>query len=143
VTFGDWGVFGDIERIRRDLDRFSEAVRAGRSLPDDEHPWAPLVDIYEQADTLVLVVDLPGLKRDEIDLTIHNDSLTLEGERNRADSERGIRLERPMGRFRRSFRIGVPIDPAGAQATYRNGVLRVRLPRAAPQGPTRVSVDVK
>lgn len=143
MTSGDWGTSGDIGRIRRDLDAFPEAAWGGRSLPDHEHAWAPLVDIYEEADALVVVVDLPGLRRDEIDLSIHSDSLTLEGERNRADSEGGIRLERPMGRFRRSFRIGVPIDPAGAQATYRDGVLRVRLPRAAPQGPTRVSVDVK
>jgi HSP20 family protein len=143
VTLGDWGVLGDIARIRRDLDRFSEEVRAGRHLPDQGQPWAPLVDIYEEADALILVVDLPGIERDEIDLRIHNDSLTLEGKRNPADGDEGIRLERPMGRFWRSFRIGVPIDPAGAQATYRNGVLRVRLPRAAPQGPTRVSVDVK
>jgi HSP20 family protein len=136
-------VFGDIARLRGDLDQLTGSIRIGPLRADEDDAWTPPVDIHEEDDALILLVDLPGIKRDDIDLLIHEDSLTLEGERNRARDEGGVRLERPMGRFRRSFRIGVSIDTAGVQATYREGVLRVRLPRAAPQGPRRVDVGVK
>ena len=88
-------------------------------------------------------MDLPGLKPNEIGLTVDHESLTIEGERVQSARGNGLRLERPMGRFRRSFRIGVPVNPDGVQAAYRDGVLRVSLPRAAPRGPARVRVDVK
>lgn len=143
MTFGDWELLGDFAQLRRSLDSFSHADRPGRYPTDQDDVWVPPVDIYEEDDALVLLVDLPGLTRDDIDLTIHQDSLTLEGERAAPDGCAGIRLERPMGRFRRSFRMRMPVDPASVQATYRNGVLRIRLPRSAPRGPTRVSVNVK
>ncbi len=142
MSIGDWDVFGDIERLRRDLDRFSEGLRLGRQ-PAGEEVWAPPVDIYEQDDALVLVVDVPGVRREDMDLRIDHNSVTLEGERARAESSNEIRLERPMGRFRRSFRIGVPVSPGGAEASYRDGVLRITIPRAAPGGPERVRVEVE
>ncbi len=143
MAFGNWDIFGDMARLRRDLDRFSESVRSGRHVADEEQIWAPPVDIHEEDEALVLFVDLPGLKREDIDVEIHEDSLTLQGVRDRPDDGSRIRLERPMGRFRRSFRIGIPVEPASVHATYRDGVLRIRLPRARPTGPSRARVDVK
>jgi HSP20 family protein len=101
------------------------------------------VDIQERDDSLLLSFDLPGLTRDEIHLQVDAETLTLEGERRCEVDSRGIRLERPMGHFRRSFQIGVPIDPSGVKATYRDGVLQVEVPKVAPAGPMRVRVEVE
>ena len=140
---GDSGVFGDLARLRRDLDRFSLGM-SGNPPPQDAEPtWAPPVDICEREEALVLLVDLPGVKREEIDLRVDRESLTIEGQRGREESGAGIRLERPTGRFRRSFRIGAPVDPSGVQAVYRDGVLQITVPRAAPAGPVRLRVDVE
>ena len=143
MSLRDRGIFGEMERLRRDLDVFSERVWSGLRAPAEALSWTPAVDIHEDDDALVLLVDLPGMKPSEIDVTVDHGSLTLEGERVQSASGSGLRLERPMGRFRRSFRIGVPLDPSGVEAAYRDGVLHVRIPRAAPRGPARVRVDVK
>lgn len=143
MSFRDWDIFGDIARLRRDLDRFSEGLLPGREASEQETAWAPPVDVYEDDEGLILVVDLPGVRRDDIELRIDDTGLTLEGERPRTEASSGIRLERPAGRFRRSFRIGIPVDPSRARAAYREGVLRITVPRAAPGGSTRVRVDVE
>lgn len=143
MGIGDWDIFGDIARLRRDMDRFSEGLLPRRAVPQQETVWAPPVDVYEDDEGLILVVDLPGMRRDDIELRIDDAGLTIEGERGRVESSSEIRLERPSGRFRRSFRIGIPIDPSGAQAVYREGVLRVTVPRAAPGGSARVRVEVE
>ena len=92
---------------------------------------------------MVVLADLPGVKREEIDLRVDREGLTLEGERPRPKADGGIRLERPSGRFRRSFRIaGIPIDPSGAEATYRDGVLRIVIPKASRDEVTKRRVEV-
>jgi len=143
MDIDDRDIFGDIARLRKDLGRFAASFRFGPQVADSEEVWAPLVDIHERDDSLVLLVDLPGLRREDIELQVDADALTLQGERTRLEGANEIRLERPGGRFRRSFRIGVPIDPSRVQATYRDGVLQISIPKVAPSGPTRVRVDVE
>jgi len=142
MSIGDWDIFGDIERLRR-IGRSAGSSFPARESLGEEAVWAPPVDILDQDDALVLLVDLPGLRREDIDLRIDRDSLTLEGERPRSEPSSGLRLERPVGRFRRSFRIGLPVDPGKATAVYRDGVLRIDLPRAARAGPSRLKVPVE
>jgi len=139
----DWDIFGEIAKLRRDIDRFSRNARLDLSGEPEGLSWTPLVDIHEQDDAIVVLVDLPGVKRGEIDLRVDREGLTLEGERPPPEADGGIRLERPAGRFRRSFRIaGIPIDPSGAEATYRDGVLRIRIPRARRDEVTKRRVEV-
>ena len=137
----DWDVFGPAGPLRRELERFASALLSDREAAEQDYVWAPPVDIYERDDSLVLVVDLPGLERDDIDLQVEANSLTIQGARSRTAAAGGIRLERPAGRFRRSFRIGIPIDPAGVRASYRAGVLEIELPKAASTGPARVTIE--
>jgi len=143
MSIGDWDIFRDIERLRRNFGRSGGVSLPARESSREEAVWAPPVDILDQDGTLVLLVDLPGLRREDIDLRIDRESVTLEGERPRGEPSGGIRLERPAGRFRRSFRIGLPVDPGKATAVYRDGVLRIELPRAARAGPSRLKVPVE
>ncbi len=141
MSIRDRDIFGHTGPLERELERFASALLPGRDGPDEENVWAPPVDIYERDDSLVLLMDLPGLKREDIDLQVDSNALTIQGERTGAGGATGIRLERPSGRFRRSFRVGVRINPAQVRASYRAGVLKITLPRAGAPGPARVRID--
>ena len=140
MGFRDWDIFDEMARLRREL---GHLVAIGPTGVSGQDQWTPPVDIYEREGSLVLLVDLPGVKREDIDLRIEADTLTLEGQRRPPTGEAGVRLERPMGRFRRSFRIGVPISAETVQATWREGVLEIVLSKAPPREPVPVRVTVE
>ena len=92
--------------------------------------WAPSVDIYENKDQIVLEAELPGMNREDFDLSIENNVLTLRGERRfekRDESDNYHRVERSYGSFTRSFTLPQTISPENVTAEYKNGVLRVLL----------------
>jgi HSP20 family protein len=101
------------------------------------------VDILERGNALVLLVDLPGVKREDIELRVEADTLTLEGQRAGPEGARGVRLERPRGKFRRAFRIDAPISPQSVQATWRDGVLEIVLEKSPRPEPVQVRVTVE
>ena len=130
--------FDEMARLLDEINRFGAGLRG----PSADDGWAPQVDIHEREDALVLVLDLPGVKKEDIELQVDGSGITLEGRRPRAMQAKDLRLERPVGRFRRSVRIDVPIEPSRTQASYRDGVLEITVPKAQISGPTRVKVDV-
>lgn len=90
--------------------------------------WAPAVDVIELADELVLLAELPGVRREEIELTVQGDELTIAGERRGAgEGERYLRLERSHGAFRRVVALPPNVDTAAISARLEHGVLEVRL----------------
>jgi HSP20 family protein len=143
VSIGDWDIFGDLTRLRQHLGRLSHGSDAGMTGDERDDAWAPPVDIIEQEGALVLLVDLPGVRREDIELTVADESVTVAGQRSSSEGGSGIRQERPVGRFRRSFRMAMPVDPSRAQAVYRDGVLRITVPHAGSAGPARVRVRVE
>ena len=102
--------------------------------------WEPPADIYETDDALVLEVELPGVSKDAVSVELYEHTLKLSGERKREPSIRGGQYYREEGRygtFQRAFRMPTIVDQAKVQATYKNGVLALRLPKratATPQG---------
>lgn len=121
------------------LDRGNEDVTARGS-------WLPPVDIYEnEGREIVLKAEIPGLKREDIDLTVENSTLTIKGERRREDGiaeDRYHRVERAYGPFSRSFTLPNTIDAAKVRAEYRDGVLTVMLPTREETRPRQIQVDV-
>jgi HSP20 family protein len=107
--------------------------------------WAPSVDIYETPDqTVVVKVDLPDLKREDIAVTFENNVLTIEGERKVASGvarEQFHRIERQYGAFRRSFTLPATIDAGKVDANYQDGVLTVKLPRREDTRPKQIPVN--
>ena len=108
--------------------------------------WLPPVDIYESdAREIILKAELPGLRREDIDLTVENTTLTIRGERRRADSvpnERYHRVERQYGPFSRSFTLPNTLDASRVRADYRDGVLTVTLPLRDEARPRQIQVEV-
>jgi HSP20 family protein len=109
--------------------------------------WQPPVDIFENdARELVLRAELPGLRRDDIDITIENGTLTIKGERKQDEGvreDRYHRLERPYGHFSRSFTLPNTVDSSRVRAEYRDGVLTVVLPVRAEAQPRQIQVEVQ
>jgi len=106
------------------LTRFFDDEGIGRGA------WNPHVDIYENKDHIVLEAELPGMKREDFDLSIENNVLTLRGERKFEKKDEGDnyhRVERSYGSFTRSFTLPQTVSSEGAVAEYQNGVLRVSL----------------
>jgi len=108
--------------------------------------WQPPVDIYEtEAKEIVLKIDLPGLKRDDIDLTVENSTLTIRGERRQDEvvpEDRYHRVERLHGAFSRSFTLPNTVDGGRTRADYRDGVLTVTLPLREEVRPRQIRVEV-
>lgn len=102
--------------------------------------WEPAVDIYETDDALVLEVELPGVSREAISVELHEHTLRLSGERTREPAVKAGQYRRAEGRygaFQRVFRLPTIVDQGKVQATHKNGVLALRLPKrdaARPQG---------
>ncbi len=94
--------------------------------------WSPNVDIFENKDQIVIEAELPGMNREDFDLSVENNVLTLYGERRFEKKDEGDnyhRVERSYGSFSRSFTLPQSVSAEGANAEFRNGVLRVSLPK--------------
>ncbi len=125
-------LFGDV--YRRDEDVTSQGA------------WMPPVDIYENDHhELVLVAELPDMRREDIDVTVENNVLTLRGEKKLPEdvkNDQYRRVERNYGAFSRSFTLPNTIDAGKVSAEYRNGVLVVKLPMREEAKPRQVKVEV-
>jgi HSP20 family protein len=94
--------------------------------------WAPSVDIYEDKDRLILEAELPGMNREDFEISVENNIITLRGERKfekKTEGDNYHRVERSYGSFLRSFTLPQTVTADGATADFDNGVLRVSLPK--------------
>jgi HSP20 family protein len=105
--------------------------------------WAPSVDIYENKDQIVLEAELPGMNREDFELTVENNVLTLRGERRfekKEESDNYHRVERAYGSFSRSFTLPQTVSSENATAEYKNGVLRVVLQKREEVKARRIEI---
>ena len=108
--------------------------------------WSPPVDILERGDELVLKIDLPEVSQEEIDIRVEGSTLIIQGERRLikdAPEENYIQIERPYGTFRRTFNIPRMIEQGEIKASYKDGVLRIVLPRKQETQPKQIVVEPK
>ena len=129
----------EVERLNR---MFEAAFSTDAMTPN---AWTPAVDIAETNEKDIVVrVDLPGLKREDIKINYENNVLTLEGERVlHAETEQAKyhRVERSHGQFRRSFTLPAAVDASRIAADYRDGVLTVTLPRREESRPRQIQIN--
>ncbi len=110
----------------------------------DEPAMLPAVDVIESADGIVLRADLPGVPKDRLDVQVETDSLTIEGELSLplSDDMQATHAEVALPRYRRVFTLSRDLDPAGVKAEFANGVLTLRIPKAAHAQPRKIRIDV-
>ncbi|HET9784451.1 MAG TPA: Hsp20/alpha crystallin family protein [Terriglobales bacterium] len=106
--------------------------------------WAPRTDVAETEQGYALELDLPGIKREELDIQVANDTVTIKGERKpSANLEAYHRLERPYGSFSRVFMLPEVVNAAGIEAKLSDGVLHLTLPRREESKPKQIQVQVQ
>ena len=139
-----WDPFRDLLGLQERMNKlFDESYRGiSRTGSEDDWAlggtWAPAVDIYEQGSDIVLKAELPGVDPKNVDVRLENNTLTLRGERrldNEVKRESYHRIERSYGAFSRSFTLPSVVDQASIKAEFKEGVLRVTMPKREESKP--------
>jgi HSP20 family protein len=107
--------------------------------------WLPLVDIFEEPDEIRLVAEVPGVKPEDVKISVENNLLTIKGTKEQVAEEKAERVhryERTYGAFERTFSLAASIDPSKIKATYNLGVLTITLPKAETAKPHLIKVEV-
>ncbi|HLL71972.1 MAG TPA: Hsp20/alpha crystallin family protein [Pyrinomonadaceae bacterium] len=137
--------FRDLRMLQDEVNRLFSS-NLSRSFGDENiarGAWAPTVDIYENKDQIVLEAELPGMNREDFELSIENNVLTLRGERRfekKDESDNYHRVERSYGAFTRSFTLPQTVSPENVSAEYKNGVLRVVLQKREEVKARRIEI---
>lgn len=142
--------FRDMLTLQERMNRlFDESFRTiGRSGSEEEWAagsWSPAVDIYEQNGSIVLNAELPGVDSKDVDVRVENNVLTLRGERRlegEVKRESYHRIERVYGSFSRSFTLPSVVDADKIKAEFKDGVLRMVLPKRDEAKPKQIAISV-
>ena len=107
--------------------------------------WTPALDLYQNNDNVVAVVELPGMRKEDIDVSLHDGMLTIAGERQSSsgEGENAERTERFSGKFRRSVTLPTRVDASKVSASYKDGILTVTLPKSEEAKPKKVEVTIE
>ncbi len=125
-----WNPFAEIERIRREFDRLLEELVPRE---EGERLFAPVVDVYETDQELVVKAELPGVKKENVEVSIRDNALHIRGEKKEEKEEKTEtyhRVERVYGRFERVVPLPTDVKVESAKAEFKDGVLEIRIPKA-------------
>jgi HSP20 family protein len=133
--------------MQREIDRMFDRFRGGTAADDSgSSVWMPAVDIMEREGEFHVRVELPGVKREDVKITVQNDVLTIRGEKKLEQEQKGEnyhRVERSYGTFQRSFTLPTSVRSDKIEASYDNGVLSIVLPKVEEAKPKEIEVKVK
>lgn len=106
--------------------------------------WSPALDLYQNNDNVIARVELPGMRKEDIEISLQDGMLTISGERTSetGEGDKAERTERYVGKFRRSISLPTQVDSNKVTASYRDGVLTVTLPKAEEAKPKQIQVNV-
>jgi HSP20 family protein len=141
-----WPTFGRLFGLRDELDRlfessFGEGPRSSQLLS----VWNPALDLFEDKDNLVVKAELPGMKKEDIEVSLHDGALSISGERRSEEKHNDAqtyRSERFVGRFHRTVTLPSPVDTGKVKAEYKDGMLTVTLPKTEAAKPKQIAVNV-
>jgi HSP20 family protein len=140
---GSWSPFDQLTTLRDEINRLFESPFENGGSSDVFNTWAPALDLYEDKDSLILKAELPGLKKENIDISLHESTVTISGERRnekRYEGSETAREERSFGRFTRTLALPKAVDSGKVKATYRDGILTVTLPKTEEAKPRQIQV---
>lgn len=141
-----WSTLNRLSDLRNEIDRLFESPwgELGRTA-SAFGGWTPAVDLYEDDEKVVVKVELAGMKKEDIEVTLHEGTLSIAGERKteKKFEEAGVyRSERSFGRFQRAIALPTPVDGAKVKADYTDGILSVTLPKTEAAKPKQINVNV-
>jgi len=135
-----WSPWRELEDMQRGLSRILDDTSFGTT---ETGQWAPAVDIRETDDALLVQAELPGIDKKDVKLEVKDSVLTISGERSYAKDvkeENVHRIERSYGRFVRSFSLPSNVDTDRVDASMKNGILEIRLPKKESAKPKAITV---
>ncbi|MBI4285495.1 MAG: Hsp20/alpha crystallin family protein [Chloroflexi bacterium] len=139
-----WRPFEEMERL------MESAFRGWPTLweraPGDGMAWAPSIDVFDKKDSIVVRAELPGMKKEEIDVKVEGNTMIIGGERKASTEvkeEDYYRSEMVYGKFTRSITLPSTVDAARIEATYKDGILEVNLPKTEAAKPKKIEIKVK
>jgi HSP20 family protein len=144
MAMSRWDPFRELSSIQNELNRLfgrtfgSESTEEVRSAA-----WVPAVDVAETEERFVITAELPGVKPDDVDISVENSILTVQGERRfyeETKEEDYHRIERRFGSFARSVTLPSTADPEGIQASFDAGVLRIEVPKKEEAKPRKIQI---
>ena len=141
-----WDPFREAVSLREAMDRLFEDsfTPSRRQSNGNERVYRLPLDAYVTADEIIVLANMPGVKPDEVEITIEGDTLTIRGERPRPiENVDYVMQERPFGRFQRTLNINIPVDANRAEARYDNGLLTLVIPKAEAAKPRVIQVATK
>ena len=151
MSLVSWGPLKELEEMRRDMDRlfdeiFSPQQRRRRAWGEkpETAPIVPNVEIYDRMNEIVFRAELPGVKKEDIDLSIAKDSLTLKGEiKKEVEAETACYVsEISYGSFARTVTLPVEVESEKGKATFKNGILELVLPKREEAKPREIKIEV-
>jgi HSP20 family protein len=149
-TLTRWEPVADLATWNQQMDRwFNELMNRGMRRNTDEDrirgSWTPSVNVLEKKDAIEITADLPGMKAEDVEVTVEEGVLTIRGERTLEEAKEGEtyhRIERSYGLFERTFSLPNSVDPAKIEAKFKDGEMTVMLPRREESKPRSVKIKV-
>jgi HSP20 family protein len=137
-----WTPFDRLASLRDEMDRLFDFSWPSRDTGLFSG-WSPALDVFDDKDQLVVKVELPGMKKEEIDLSLHDGVLTITGERKHESEQKegeSFRSERYFGKFQRTVTLPAAVDANKVNASYKDGVLTVELAKSEEAKPKQIAV---
>lgn len=134
--------FGELDDMRRGMERLLDSLY--RTSGQRASGVFPAVNLSEDSEAVYVRAELPGIDKDDLEITVHHGTLTVAGERKPPVAEEGVsmhRRERGYGRFRRSITVPTQIDPEHVRADYAEGILTIAMPKAPEARPRRIEIE--
>ena len=141
-----WDPFREIEDV---FGRYSKALswpRLGSQEIMTSDDWAPRVDIAETEEEFIIKAEIPDVKKEEVNITVDNGVLSIRGERKKEKEEKGKRfhrIERYYGSFTRSFTLPDNVDESKIEASFKDGMLNLQIPKSKESKPKAIDVKIK
>lgn len=149
MTIVKWDPFRNVAALQDRINRiFDESFSRTADLDDDisMSAWKPLVDIYETYEAIILKAELPGIKKNDVSVEVKDNVLTLKGvrtEEKEIKEKNYYRKERAFGTFSRSFNLQHRIQPDKIKARFKDGVLKIEIPKPEEEKPKQITVKVE
>jgi HSP20 family protein len=144
-----WSPWRDVVSVDNEVSRMFDSFLSGNwsRWPSRVENWSPAIDVEEDENGFTLTAEVPGMAQKDIKVSIIDDVLTIKGEKklNKKEEKEGgyRRIERCFGTFERSFTLNTPVEAGKVEASYKNGVLEIRLPKAEQAKPKEIAIEVK
>lgn len=142
-----WDPFKEITSLREEIDRLFDSFFGRKTfITEREHVFSPAVDVEETEDAFIIRAEVPGMKKEEIKVTVDENGISISGERKREKEEKGKtyhRMEISYGKFKRYIPFPKEVQPDKAKAKCKDGILEIEVPKSEKAKPKEIEIKIE